>query len=80
MDDLDILPKIRDRLTYLYVEHCRIDQEAKATAIHDGRGGFPVACSSLTLLMLDPGTTITHAAIRALATMGVWWRGAEKRG
>jgi len=79
MDDLHILPKVRDSLTYLYVEHCRIDQEAKAIALHDQRGRIPVPCSALTLLMLGPGTTITHAAIRALADNGclVAWTGEE---
>jgi len=33
MKNLRILPKVRDSLTYLYVEHCRIDQDAKAIAI-----------------------------------------------
>ena len=43
------------------------------------QGKFPVPCSSLTLLMLGPGTTITHAAIRALADNGclVAWTGEE---
>ena len=79
MNNLRTLPKIRDSLSYLYVEHCRVDQEAKAIAIHDQQGKFPVPCSSLTLLMLGPGTTITHAAIRALADNGclVAWTGEE---
>ena len=63
MKDLRILPKVRDSWSYLYVEHCRIDQEAKAIAIHNLTGKFPVPCSTLTLLMLGTGTTITHAAI-----------------
>jgi CRISPR-associated protein Cas1 len=79
MNNLRVLPKVRDSLSYLYVEHCRVDQEAKAIAIHDQQGKFPVPCSSLTLLMLGPGTTITHAAIRALADNGclVAWTGEE---
>jgi CRISP-associated protein Cas1 len=79
MKDLHLLPKVRDSLSYLYVEHCRIDQEAQAIAIHDQRGRFPVPCASLTLLMLGPGTTITHAAMRALADNGcmVAWTGEE---
>ena len=73
--DLHELPKIRDKMTYLYVEHCRVDQEDKAIAIHDASGLTPVPCASLTLLMLGPGTKITHAAILTLADSGcltVW--------
>jgi CRISPR-associated protein Cas1 len=71
------LPKVRDSWSYLYVEHCRIDQDAKAIALHDARGKVSVPCASLLLLMLGPGTTITHAAIRALADNGclVAWCG-----
>lgn len=75
--DLHTLPKVRDSWSYLYVEHCRIDQEGKAIAIHDAEGKTPVPCAALTLLMLGPGTRITHAAIRTLADNGclVTWTG-----
>ncbi|MCZ2079099.1 MAG: type I-E CRISPR-associated endonuclease Cas1e [Bryobacterales bacterium] len=77
--DLHLLPKIRDSWSYLYVEHCRIDQEYRAIAIHDAGGKTPVPCAVLTLLMLGPGTTITHAAVRTLAENGclVMWCGEE---
>ena len=77
LEDLHLLPKIRDSWSYLYVEHARIDQEAKAIAIQDARGMTPVPCTSLALLMLGPGTTITHAAVNVLAQTGclVAWTG-----
>jgi len=77
--DLHLLPKVRDSWSYLYVEHCRIDQEDKAIAIHDADGKTPVPCAVLTLLMLGPGVTITHAAVRILAETGcmVMWCGEE---
>ncbi len=79
MKDLHILPKIRDSWSYLYVEHCKIDQEDKAIAVHDAAGKVPVPCATLALLMLGPGTTITHAAIHTLADNGcsVLWVGEE---
>lgn len=79
MKDLHILPKIRDSWSYLYVEHCKIDQDGKAIALHDERGLVPVPCASLAALMLGPGTNITHAAIRTLAECGcsVLWTGEE---
>jgi len=77
--DLHLLPKFRDGWSYLYVEHCKVDQENKAIAIHDARGRVPVPCAALSLLMLGPGTSITHAAIRTLAQNGclVMWCGEE---
>ncbi|MCP4644355.1 MAG: type I-E CRISPR-associated endonuclease Cas1 [bacterium] len=77
--DLHELPKVRDRLSYLYVEHCRIEQEAKAIAIYNEDGVTPVPCASLTVLMVGPGTAITHAAVLALADNGclVVWCGEQ---
>jgi CRISP-associated protein Cas1 len=79
VNDLHLLPKVRDSMSYLYVEHCKIDQDAKSVAIHDANGKTPVPCASLTLLMLGPGTSVTHAAVRALADNGclVVWTGEE---
>lgn len=77
--DLHDLPKFRDGWSYLYIEHCRVDQEAKAIAVHDINGKVPVPCANLALLMLGPGVSITHAAISVLADHGclVAWCGEE---
>lgn len=79
MRNLHELPKIRDGLSYLYLEHCRIEQEAKAIAFYDANGKTPVPCAALALLLLGPGTNITHAAITALADNGclVVWCGEQ---
>jgi len=79
MKDLHLLPKVRDSWSYLYVEHCKIDQDEKAIALHDASGKTPVPAATLTLLMLGPGTSVTHAAVRALADNGcmVAWTGEE---
>jgi CRISPR-associated protein Cas1 len=68
--DLHVLPKVRDSLSYLYVEHCRIDQDDKAIALHDADGKTLVPCASLTMLLVGPGTSMTHAAIKTLAENG----------
>lgn len=79
VQDLHVLPKFSDGWSYLYVEHCRVDQEDRAIAIHDQRGRAPVPCANLALLMLGPGVSITHAAITVLADHGclVAWCGEE---
>jgi CRISPR-associated protein Cas1 len=75
--DLHVLPKVRDSFSHLYVEHCRIDQEDKAIALHDADGKTLVPCANLILLLAGPGTSVTHAAIRTLAENGclVIWTG-----
>jgi len=84
MDDLHELPKVRDSLSFLYVEHVRIDQHHRAIALHrlDESGNhvdIPVPIASLQLLMLGPGVSITHAAICALSKTSclVLWCGEE---
>ncbi len=77
--DLHMLPKVRDSWTYLYVEHANIEQDDKAIALFDKQGRTPVPCAALSLLMLGPGTKITHNAIKTLAENGclVAWTGEE---
>lgn len=77
--DLHVLPKTRDGLSFLYLEHAKIEQENLAVAAVDVNGRVPIPCASLSLLVLGPGTTITHAAIRALAANGclVAWSGEQ---
>jgi len=70
LKDLHQLPQVRDRISFLYVEHARIDQEAKAIAVHDAAGVTPVPCANLNAVLLGPGTNITHAAVLALADNG----------
>jgi CRISPR-associated protein Cas1 len=79
MKDLHILPKVRDSWSHLYIEHAKIEQDEKAVAAYMQEGKVPVPCATLTLLMLGPGTSISHAAIRALAENGcmVAWNGEE---
>lgn len=67
MDDLHILPKVRDSLSYLYIEHASIDLHENSIAIWDKEGCTPAPASSLCLLMLGPGTRISQAAITMLA-------------
>ena len=67
MKNLHELPKFADKLSYLYVEHAVVDQQEKAIAVHDADGTTPVPAASLAVLMLGPGTKITHAAVRTLA-------------
>ncbi|WP_457557387.1 type I-E CRISPR-associated endonuclease Cas1e [Candidatus Harpocratesius sp.] len=75
--NLRTLPKFRDGLSYLYVEHCKIEQDAKAIAVFDRFGKTPIPCANLSLLFLGPGTAISHSAIQSLARNGtlVCWLG-----
>ncbi len=73
--DLHELPKVRDSISYLYIEHALIEQENSSIVVIKEDGKIPVPVSSLTCLLLGPGTRVTHAAISAAAKNGcliVW--------
>lgn len=67
MRKLHVLPKFADRWSHLYLEHGRLDRDASSLAFHDKEGKIPVPIDQLSVVLLGPGTTVTHAAIRLLA-------------
>lgn len=77
--DLHELPKLRDSLSYLYVEHMRVEQEASAIALYDKEGRVDVPVAALGVLMIGPGVSITSAAVRALVENGcsIVWIGED---
>lgn len=77
--DLHEVPKLRDGLSFLYVEHCIVDKGQQAIEVLDAQGRTRVPAAALSTLLLGPGTSITHAAIRVLADNGclVEWCGEE---
>ncbi len=77
--NLQELPKFRDGLAYLYTEHAVVEQEDKAIALYDADGATLVPVAALGVLLLGPGTRITHAAVKALADNGctLLWVGED---
>lgn len=73
------LPKIRDSISYLYFEHGRLEQSKLGVEYVNKEGRMLIPVANLTSLMLGPGTTVTHAAVRSLARAGclVIWCGEE---
>ena len=61
------VPRFEDRWSHLYLEHCKVDQDADGLCAHDKDGVTRIPVDQLALLMLGPGTVISHAAMRALA-------------
>ncbi|MDB5033322.1 MAG: type CRISPR-associated endonuclease Cas1 [Chlorobi bacterium] len=73
------LPKVRDSLSYAYFDYGRIEQSKLGVEFVNDIGRIVIPIANLTTLMLGPGTTVTHAAINALAKSGclVIWSGEE---
>ena len=73
--DLAQLPRVADGWTFLYTEKVRIERSDYAIELRDKTGRVQVPTAALSVLMLGPGSTITHAAILVLAESGcsiVW--------
>lgn len=73
------LPKFRDGLSYLYLEYARIEVQDRAITVMNPSGATDVPTAALGVLLLGPGTTVTHAAMKALADGGcsVLWVGED---
>jgi CRISP-associated protein Cas1 len=79
MHDLQTLPKLSDSLSYLYAEHCIVEKKQQAIELFDQGGATLVPAAALTVLLLGPGTRITHAAVKTLADNGcaIVWVGED---
>lgn len=77
--DLTHLPRFSDGWTFLYTEHVRVERSDYAIELVDKAGRTPVPVAALSVLLLGPGTRVTHAAIAALADSGcsVVWCGED---
>src|SRR5271156_4771941 len=67
MKTLHSLPRFEDRWSYLYLEHGILDQQASGLILHQGQTDTLVPIDQLSLVMLGPGISVTHTAIKALA-------------
>lgn len=79
MRTLHELPRFQDRWSYLYLEMGRLDQDSDGLMFHQAETKTPVPIDQLSLVMLGPGSTITHAAVKALALNNclVAWTGQD---
>ena len=68
---LSELPTISDRMTFLYLEHCRISREDGAVTVRDSEGTVYIPAAAITVLLLGPGTEITHRAMELIGDTGI---------
>jgi CRISP-associated protein Cas1 len=73
------LPKFRDGLGYLYLERGKIEQTHRAIEFFDKQGRTMVPVAALAVLMLGPGTSISHEAVKTLTDNGclITWVGEK---
>ncbi|MCL2807370.1 MAG: type I-E CRISPR-associated endonuclease Cas1e [Coriobacteriia bacterium] len=75
--ELQELPQIKDRVSFLYLERCLISRQDSAITITDERGSVHMPAAALGVVMLGPGTSVTHRAMELISDTGtsVAWVG-----
>lgn len=78
--DLHALPRLSDRWSHLYLEHGRLQKHKEGLGFVDTQGGITaVPLDQFAVILLGPGTILTHAAARMLADNNtlVCWSGEQ---
>ena len=78
--NLKTLSRYSESLSQVYLEHAVVEQENYSIAAFTDKGRVTLPVANLSALILGPGTRITHAAIKTIASCGavVIWTGAEE--
>ncbi len=72
---LQALPQAKDRLSFLYLERCFVNRQDSAISVTDARGTVLVPAATMSVLLLGPGTKVTHRAMELIGNAGssvVW--------
>lgn len=64
------LPKISDRVSFIYVEHAKITRVDSAITVADSKGIVRIPAAMLGVLLLGPGTDISHRAVELIGDTG----------
>lgn len=75
--ELGELVRAEDRLSFAYFEHCVINRADNAITVTDETGTRHVPAATLSVLMLGPGSSVTHQAMTVIGENGatVIWVG-----
>lgn len=73
--DLQTLPQVKERLSFIYLERCIINRQDSAITVTDSRGTVHVPAATMSVLILGPGCNVTHRAMELIGNVGasvVW--------
>lgn len=69
------LPRISDRVSFVYIEHSKINRTDSAITVTDYRGVVNIPAAMIGVILLGPGTDISHRAMELIGDTGtsvVW--------
>lgn len=75
--ELQDLPTLRERISFLYLERCLVSRQDNAVTVTDMRGTVHVPAAALSVILLGPGSNISHRAMELIGDTGasVIWVG-----
>ena len=74
------LPQVKDKYPYIYLERGRLEiDDSSIKWIDADRNVVPLPVATLNALLLGPGTTLTHEAVKvcAAANCSICWVGED---
>ena len=69
--DIQDLPQIADRMTFIYLDHCKINRQDSAITVLDDRGIVHIPSAVISVLLLGPGTHVSHRAMELIGDSGI---------
>lgn len=69
--DIQDLPQIADRMTFIYLEHCKINRQDSAITVLNEKGIVHIPSAVISVLMLGPGTEVSHRAMELIGDSGI---------
>lgn len=77
--EISELSKVSDRITFLYLEHAKLNRIDSAISVADSTGTVYIPAAIISVLLLGPGVDVTHRAMELMgdAGMAVVWVGED---
>ena len=72
--DLQALPQVKDRMTFLYLEHCTLGRQDGAITVTDEKGVVSIPAAGISVLLLGPGTPACTESPPHMRGGGGWFR------
>ena len=69
--EIQALPQIADRMTFIYLEHCKLNRQDGAITVADEKGVTNIPSGMISVLLLGPGTDISHRAMELIGDAGI---------
>ena len=63
--------RVQDRISFLYLEHARVNRQDSAVTVADQQGTIFIPAAMVSVLMLGPGIDITHRAMELIGDSGM---------